>query len=295
MTTKSNFFYKNVSISDIVQTKGVSTSRMDGYIGMPIPDIPDGYETTVKSGNTSTKFIQYNGMQPLTFGYFIGGSDLLYKYTAATTGVLANSQDVTIPTGAKSCRVISVGGGGGKGGDSGYAAAQSFNSKNTSKGETNGGGAGAFASYNYTKVDKLVDYKTIKVTVGAAGGKGGTGSSEKVNSNYNNKTLDYNKNKTTNVGAGGRGDTGGPSYIELANTDSKVKLQTANANGGEGGYGGNAGYANASYDKQDANGGSVGKTGSPYEKQAKDTNFPSLSTYGDSGVGGAVQIIWLYD
>ena len=267
----SNFSYKGVSVSNIVTNNG--NTNVSGFSGMPGPIATN-----------------YNGMKPLTFGYTSGTPpvDICNQYTANNTGIIFNSQAVSIPSGVKSCRVISVGGGGGTGGSSGNAAAEAYN--NSAAATSTMGGKGGFGSYTYTNIP-LTGYSSFNVVVGTSGTNGNVGSSQKVNSNYNWTNAVYNNNKTTNVSSGNTGGSGGNSYIILNGTSN----WSAVANGGGGGGGGQYPYANASKNAANTGGGSAGNVGTPTASQAYDGNYPALTGYGNPGTAGAVQIIWLYN
>ena len=272
----SGYSYKGININNICVNNG-TTTNVSGFSGMP-----------------TTSTTNYSSMRPLTFGYTTGSPpvDLYNQYTASNTGIITTTGNHSIPIGAKSCRVISVGGGGGSGGKGGNAAAESYNGTQTSA--TGGaGGLGGYGTYNYSNIS-LSTYTGIYASIGGAGTDGNSGNNQKVNSNYNAANVNYNNNKTTNVNAGNDGNAGIQTYIQLTTTNSQSGYY-AIGSGGNGGIGGNPASANASQNKADANKGSDGTNGTPATTQANDSNYPTLSNYGNPDTQGAVQIIWLYD
>lgn len=269
----SGYSYKGVSVNNICVNNG-STANVGGFSGMP-----------------ATSVTNYSSMRPLTFGYTTGNPpvDICNKYAAPNTGIITTSGNHSIPTGVKSCRVISVGGGGGNGGGGGTATSESYTG--TSSGSGGGaGGSGGYGSYIYSNIS-LTGYSSIYVYTGASGTNGNAGSNQKVNSNYTPIPAGYNNNKTTNVNDGNAGNAGGYSYIILNGTNNWV----AAAAGGNGGGGGGAASANASENKATSNGGSAGAAGTPTTSEANDSNYSTLENYGYPDTQGAVQIIWLYD
>ena len=305
----SGYYYKGIALSDIYVNDG-STSNDYGFFNMPTM--------------TSTK---YSGMRPNSLGYTFSGVDLSNHATA--NHVLytnATTTNVDIPTGVKSCRVISVGGSGGSGGAGGNASSKAYLSS-TSKASFGGdGGVGGYGGYNYSKLN-LNSVSKIHVVVGSAG-KGGTSGN---NNSTDTNSTDFSNN--TKGGDGNSGNAGNSSYIYF---DNNTTSHYAIANGGNGGGGGNGASAKAEFSKSDSDPGKSGSAGNSSESQAKDTNYPQLISYtfpgttifnpskgkteeifppinfyagmpssgadasnsedtGSPGMNGAVQIIWLYD
>lgn len=268
----SNFSYKGVSVSNIVTSNGNAT--VSGFAGMPA--IPLGGSN-------------YNGMKPLTFGYTSGTPpvDICNQYIAQSN-LITSSTNVNIPSGAKSCRVISIGGGGGSGGSGGYGSAKSYYNSNNAKGNGGDGGSGGYGQYTYGAINLAgYGFNYITVTVGGPGNNG---------SNGDNKSQNMAKG-TTKGNYGSSGNTGAPSYVVPTGPAATAYFgQQAYANGGNGGGGGEGGSGTVnSNGNTNSNKGSDGSAGTPDSSQAYDGNYPALSNYGNPGTQGAVQIIWLYN
>jgi len=310
----SGYYYKGISLSEIYVNDG-STSNDYGFFNMP--------------AMSSTK---YSGMRPNPLGYTCAGVDLSNHATA--NYVLYTDETTTnvdIPTGVKSCRVISVGGSGGGGGAGGKATSKAFANDSSKSSFGGDGGAGGYGEYNYSKLN-LDSVSKIHVVVGSAG-KGGTSGNN--NSTHMNATSTSTSNNTKG-NDGNSGNAGNSSYIYF---DNNTTSHYAIAKGGNGGGGGVGAKAKAEYLTSDSTAGDNGSSGNPSESQAKDTNYPQLiiktinfppitmfdpikgetkyipippvnfyagmpsngafasnsDDTGYQGMNGAVQIIWLYD
>jgi hypothetical protein len=191
----SGYYYKGISLSEIYVNDG-STSNDYGFFNMP--------------AMSSTK---YSGMRPNPLGYTCAGVDLSNHATA--NYVLYTDETTTnvdIPTGVKSCRVISVGGSGGGGGAGGNASSKAFTDDNTKSSFGGDGGAGGYGEYNYSKLN-LDSVSKIHVVVGSAG-KGGTSGNN--NSTHMNATSTSTRNNTKG-NDGNSGNAGNSSYIYFDN------------------------------------------------------------------------------
>jgi hypothetical protein len=280
----SNYSYKGISVSQICSNNG--NAIVSGFSGMPGPI-------------TTT----YSGLRPLKFGYFSGNPpiDLCNQYTAPSI-TISTDQTIAIRSGAKSCRIISVGGAGGGGGHGGKATAYTYNG-NDEKDFGGDGGMGGYGKYNYSETS-LVNYNNISITVGDGGTGGSSGSDpDSEKSEYNAGKASYTK---VNVygGDGHAGNAGKSSYIILNGTSTQLAI----ADGGNGGAGGIGGYAWAGQSSHDGNKGAPGTSGNT--STSEDNNYPTFN-YGKPsttisvdggetgggypGNGGVVQIIWLYD
>ena len=310
----SGYYYKGISLSEIYVNDG-STSNDYGFFNMP-----------------AMSYTKYSGMRPNPLGYTCAGVDLSNHATANYVVYTdETTTNVDIPTGVKSCRVISVGGSGGGGGAGGNATSKAF-VKETSKSSFGGdGGAGGYGEYNYSKLN-LDSVSKIHVVVGSAGTGGTSGNNKSTYMNVSNTSTSNN----TKGNDGNSGNAGNSSYIYF---DNNTTSHYAIAKGGNGGGGGEGAKATAEYftsysNSPDEN----GSAGNPSESQAKDTNYPPVISYtekismpiidikgtvtkyvdvdvpfyagvpsttvaqaynsdanGYKGTDGAVQIIWLYD
>jgi hypothetical protein len=261
----SGYSYKGVTVNNICVNNG-STANVSGFSGMP-----------------ATSATNYSSMRPLTFGYNTGNPpvDICNQYTAPNTGTITSSGNHSIPTGVKSCRVISVGGGGGAGGTGGNAKATSYNTGYSANGSGGSGGSGGYGTYSYNNYISLSGQSNIYVTIGSSGNNGGTG--DGVGKNYASGKISGHQ--------GGSGNGGGSSYITIGSTQMSVGY---GGNGGEGGEGGSA-NVDGNDGKVNSAKGSSGNAGTPITTQSNDSNYPTLSNYGHPDTQGAVQIIWLYD
>ena len=286
----SGYFYKDISINNIVVNNG-KTTNVSGFSGMPDP-----------SGGTN-----YSSMRPLKFGYTTGNSDLLNQYAAPNTGIItASGTTVNVPSGVKYCRVISVGGAGGGGGHGGKASATSYNGHNSTN-YGGDGGIGGYGTYTYINSLSISGHNSISVTVGSGGNGGSSGNDDSKKSTYNAGNANYT-NVKSNGNDGAPGNAGNSSYITL-NGDTTTHL--AVAPGGNGGGGGNGAWANATESGHNGGDGNAGAYGNSTTAKSNDPNYPILSNYGipsnviakdgggqatgGNGTQGAVQIIWLYD
>lgn len=284
----SNYFYKNISLSNIYENSGNSTpsspSPFDSFVGIPV-------------GSSTI----YTAEQPNTFGFSYQSIDLTNYVTANNTGLVNTTGNYTIPTGCKSVRVISVGGGGGAGGEGGYAKCTAYDNAE----ESNPGGpgcSGGYAEYNISNIS-TGNSTTLSVFIGNAGTGGTIGDSDAVKSNFNG--LNYNNEKCNNQKAGNDGTAGNSTYITF---DANGPTQYAIALGGNGGQGGNAAKGNVEENKfNDTNpGNSNAPTGLGNAVNSQYSGapnyYPQLGNGGHPGVNsattgqnGAAQIIWLFD
>jgi len=286
----SLFTFKGTSISNIYVNDGTTSNT--GFLNIPNSNSTDG--------------VNYSSMRPNSFGYSYSGTDLCNSYTAKTTGILTYTQNVSIPTGATHCKIISVGGGGGSGGSGGVASSRAYNGARYATGGINTavsvdnsqttvtylgtGGSGGYGEYNYTSIN-ISGAKTIDVTVGNPGNAGTNGNDVYNRSNRNGSKGDYKYDVCTSVSnAGNDGTDGTSSYINISGT------QYALSNGGVKGTCGNGGKAQAGESNAYGNiNATIGSAGNSTTQQANDNSYKTLSTYGNPGTQGAVQIIWLYD
>ncbi len=307
----SGYYYKGISLSEIYVNDG-STSNDYGFFNMP-----------------AMSYTKYSGMRPNPLGYTCAGVDLSNHATA--NYVLYTDETTTnvdIPTGVKSCRVISVGGSGGGGGAGGNASSKAFTDDNTKSSFGGDGGAGGYGEYNYSKLN-LDSVSKIHVVVGSAGTGGTSGNNNSTHMNVSSTSTSNN----TKGYDGNSGNAGNSSYIYF---DNNTTSHYAIAKGGNGGGGGIGAHATAEYFNSKSTPGNSGSAGNSSESQAKDTNYPQLISYtipavtmidpltgqkkvivppvnfyagmpsngafasnsddtGYQGMNGAVQIIWLYD
>ncbi len=293
----SNYYYKGVSLNNIYVNDGKSTTdtKFYGYAGIP--------NSNSNQGST------YSGERPLAFGFTYQGTNLS-TYTTANSTTYTSSGNATIPTGCKSIRVISVGGGGGGGGAGGNATGSAY--AKIDWGTGGAGGNGGYGSIVYSNSDtnnniSLSNYNSIYVTVGTAGAAGVAG--ENV---IGAATGNYP------APSGNAGGAGKSSYIDLIKSNGE-KSSICTANPGNGGNGGNGasvfvdttnGFVNP---KDGTNGNQGTLTSDPYSS----SNYPDIgggepgnggyktlndktgtnwnSTPANDGTSGTVQIIWLYD
>ena len=308
----SGYYYKGIDLSNIYVNDGTIIDS-------------NGFNIPVAKG----KYFNYSGMRPNSFGYTVSGVDLCNTATANYALYTdSTTTNVDIPSGVKSCRVISVGGAGGGGGAGGKATSKAYFNSNSKSSFGGDGGVGGYGGYNYSKLN-LDSVSKIQVVVGSAG-KGGT-SGDNNSTHMNIASTDTSNN--TKGGDGNSGNAGNSSYIYF---DNNTTSHYAVANGGNGGGGGNGAFAKAEFSTSSSNSGKSGSTGNSTESQAKDTNYPQLISYtipaytytdpitgvttkitdsrsyyagvpsngadasnsedtGYTGTNGAVQIIWLYD
>lgn len=310
----SGYYYKGISLSEIYVNDG-STSNDYGFFNMP--------------AMSSTK---YSGMRPNPLGYTCAGVDLSNHATANYDVYTDTSKttNVVVPSGVKSCRVISVGGSGGGGGAGGNASSKAFTDENTKSSFGGDGGAGGYGEYNYSKLN-LDSVSKIHVVVGSAGTGGTSGNNNSTHMNVSSTSTRNN----TKGNDGNSGNAGNSSYIYF---DNNTTSHYAIAKGGNGGGGGVGAHATAEYFNSNSTPGNSGSAGNSSESQAKDTNYPQLISYtekismpiidikgtvtkyvdvdvpfyagvpsttvaqaynsddtGYKGTDGTVQIIWLYD
>ena len=309
----SGYYYKGIDLSNIYVNDGLISDS-------------NGFNIPVAKGN----YFNYSGMRPNSFGYTVSGVDLCNTATA-NYDVYTDSTttNVDIPSGVKSCRVISVGGSGGGGGAGGNASSKAYINSNSKSSFGGDGGVGGYGGYHYSKLN-LDSVSKIQVVVGSAG-KGGT-SGNNNSTHMNIASTDTSNN--TKGGDGNSGNAGNSSYIYF---DNNTTSHYAVADGGNGGGGGNGASAKAEYSNSNSNSGNSGSTGNSTESQAKDTNYPEVISYtgtksittvdykgasstvtvpvsyyagvpsttvaeasnsdanGYKGTNGAVQIIWLYE
>lgn len=311
----SGYYYKGIDLSNIYVNDGL----LNDSIGFKIP---------VSKGN----YLDYSGMRPISFGYTVSGVDLCNTTTANYDVYTDTSKttNVVVPSGVKSCRVISVGGSGGGGGCGGNASAKEYLTSKSSGSFGGDGGMGGYGAYKYSTIN-LDSVSTIQVVVGSAGTGGTAGNSNSTHMNVTELTL----SKNTSGGDGNSGNAGNLSYIYFDNNSNTHYAVSGGGNGGEGGYGANAKATYAAANSKEGDGGTAGNAS---ETQANDTNYPPVISYtvkkrmpiidikgtvtkyvdvdvpyyagvpsttvaqaynsdanGYKGTDGAVQIIWLYD
>jgi hypothetical protein len=277
----SNYFYKNNNLNQIYENNG-TVSSTGAFIGIP-----------QSTGNFNT----YSGMNPNPIGYLINGTDIANSLTAKSTIYTSTtSTPISIPTGCKSIRAISVGGGGGGGGRGGTAKMTiALVSDASSQGADGGSGGNGNYAYIYPSLS-INSNSQITVNIGNNGTGGESG---------------LPKFSTTTAGivdsikgeAGKSGSNGNSSYINING------IQYALANGGNGGSGGEGGSVKANSDsKYSRDPGAPNPASMGIGGLNINNNFPSITEYGIGGAGsspeytygrsggrGAVQIIWLYD
>ena len=290
----SDFLFKGYSINQITDTTG-SNLQAPGYLNS-FPIAPTNY--------------QYS--RPLSFGYLYGNQQISDSTKAVSKHYYSptNIDLLNDTPGASRYRVIMIGGGAGGGGYGGYAEAKQKNTFSTKNYKSSGGpgGNGGYGQYTYSPT---AGYSispsmtnTLNIIVGGGGGGGTNGNNDSNNVSGNGKTNAHGN-------AGNQGNPGGVSSLKI--TDQNVAfLSTSSANGGGGGGGGNA-YANATNGSGSSTQGSPGTIGNLNNTDPINTGWdPSL--FLDSGVGGAgginnkttisnansgkggcVQIIWLYE
>lgn len=278
----SNFFYKNINLNQIYVNDGTVTSTGSQFVGLPIG-----------KGIYNT----YSGMNPNPIGYQVNGVDISNSLTAKSTIYTSTiSTPISIPTGCKSIRAISVGGGGGGGGRGGTAKINiTFVSEASSQGADGGGGGNGNYAYIYPSLP-INSNSQITVSIGNNGTGGEAGLPR-----FSTTTAGIEDSIKGQIGKSGT--SGNSSYINING------IQYALANGGNGGSGGEGGSikansgSNYSRDPGAPNPAPTGIGGLNINN-----NFPSITgygiggagsnpeyTYGSSGGQGAVQIIWLYD
>lgn len=278
----SNYLYKGVPISTITNNSG---SSAPGYDYFPI------------------QLTNYTQNRPLEFGFYSNGLSPTNVSDSATAraDIYKSSTTVNDFQGAKSIRILSIGGGGGGGGWAGSASAKqdpgiNGNSKSGS-GSGGNGGNGGYGTYGGTNTTPIYG-SSIEIFVGTGGLAGDTS----ANSANSTKTG----NAKANTQPGKTGDPGNYSYIVMGG------LTYGTAAAGNGGNGGNGGTASANIFNQKSNGtpGSPGSSGT-LETAAQVPDYwnpDNISNYGIGGTGGQnnanqptngtdgfVQIIWLYD
>ena len=307
----SNYYYKGVNLNNIYVNDGKTTSdaTTNGYIGIP--------------NSNSNEGIKYPGEAPVSFGFKYKGTDLSTTCTANTT-TYTSSTNASIPTGCKSIRVISVGGGGSGGGAGGNAQAKASNGGNTAKGNGGAGLNGGYGSITYSNNNTAENYNienanSIYVTVGTSGNLGNNGQDNSVSATI------FDKSDTATGGVGGAGNAGNASYLTITTNNGTNNVFEASP--GNGGAGGNGASAKVNAPDQKTNS-SKGNSNTDYANLQNDpyssTVYPELIfekfkivnekiniPYGNPGTGsyyndstlytgsnavqGVVKIIWLYD
>lgn len=307
----SNYYYKGVNLNNIYVNDGKTTSdaTTNGYIGIP--------------NSNSNEGIKYPGEAPVSFGFKYKGTDLSKTCTANTT-TYTSSTNASIPTGCKSIRVISVGGGGAGGGAGGNAEATAISGGNTAKGNGGAGLNGGYGSITYSNNNTAANYNienanSIYVTVGTSGNLGNNGTD-----NYVSATL-FDNSESTTGGVGGAGNAGNASYLTITTNNGTNNVFEASP--GNGGAGGNGAYAfvdapdqKTTSNKGNSNTDYANLQNDPYSskvypelifqkiKFGNETinipyGYPGTGSYynektlypGSTGLPGVVKIIWLYD
>lgn len=280
----SNYFYKNVPLNNIYASNGYSNTNNPfyGYVGIPM--------------GTSTI---YTGLRPVSFGYKSSGSDLSESVTAGYTSYYNDSNNVNVPTGAKSMRVISIGGGGGGGGGGGYGQCKgNVAPTNTAKGNGGSGQAGTYGTIAYSNNDPNSNIPidgNISVSVGQGGASGNAG---------NDSSRNSAGKLSTSGNEGNSGGAGQASFLTISNNNGNLNylLYSNGVAGGEGGNGGTAFVVDGANTNSVQGNQNASDPNNPYSSNV----YPDTSE-GDPGAGGApsgsgnngnpgiIQIIWLYD
>jgi hypothetical protein len=255
----------------------------------------------------------YDNNKPLEFQFYddvysnVGSSTNISYHTTAYSTVyktedsLTNIDRVNDGRGANSLNVISISGGGGGGGYGGNAKAVIYNGNSSATGYGGDGGIGGYGSWGYAiGVDlKNLSSNTISVYVGGGGAAGANGKNNSIKAPFLGKAG-------TKGSVGKNGDPPKSSYILIDGT----QYGYANVSNQGGGVGGEGASASAS-DKSSSNQGAPGNPGFPTTSQAIPLGFDpnqfvdrgvpgnggsnGNQTSANSGKGGCVQIIWLYD
>jgi len=271
----SGFSYKGINIYQITDNKG---SKVPGYnfIGT----------------NTSD-----TGLRPLPFGLTYQGTPLSNYCTAQTT-LYTNTalQTVPIPSGSKSFAFYGIGGGGGPGGKGGNALFYDMDVVNEvayfTEGPGGSGGTGVKGGYISGYQISNEGQTSLKIIIGTGGNQGADGATNVIDKRFTVGGPD-----TTIGGSGNSGNAGNSTSIKIFNTT----YSTSQADGGNGGNGGTVkanSYSPPTFSKIPGEG---GNTPSPNPSPAKinnvNVNFPTSidGGYGNPGVQGALQIIWLYN
>lgn len=274
----SNYFYKGVNLTSICVNDG-KTGKINNYTGVP---------------NTNGLYSDYSSMRPLSFGYVdSNGADLSKYYTANYTVYVGSSKVNTVPTGSKSCRIITIGGAGGDGGDGGSASAKK--NVNNTKNSKSDGGSGGLGGYGYFAYGNS-QFRTggyIEIIVGGAGSDGLDGANYSANVNNSGNTKEEGTG-----GDGGDGGAGSPSGFYYYESNGK-QITAISSSGGNGGNGGNGAIAYAKTGSTNSYPGNAGNAGSPSvnDRGINNAYYNFNADYGNptAGSNGAVIVIWLYD
>ena len=213
----SNYFYKGILISDLIQP---GTSTLTNFTGFP------GYSPA--SNYSSERPLPFNFSTPTV-------PDVSTLMNAKFVDFTSGKGDYTVPNMYTSFRMILIGGAGGSGGGGGCGWNGWSASDPPSVGRTSGengyeAGKGSFtyASTNLAYYILGTPGVNITYTVGEGGVKGNAGG-------------DHSK---ASMGAGGKGNTGnhgGLSSIIMTLVGGDRDLLRCYANGGYGGSGGDSG------------------------------------------------------
>ena len=198
---------------------------MNGFTlkGIPLSTIMKTASTTAPGYTVNSTAIKYDtttfaNSKPLSTGYQVSGVDLSNTAMAHNKSY-TSTKSGTVPQGAKSCRYVLRGGGGGCGGGSGA----SLNHDGTFGDEYWVYGYHAYAgTQGATEEGKInISGTTYTVTIGS-GGEGGPGGG-----------YGYGDSPSQSISSkkGDTGSTGGSTYIKFTN-------KTPEALGGVGGAGG---------------------------------------------------------
>lgn len=272
----SNFLFKGVSLSTVINTTSGTTSAT-GY-GF-------SYNTTV-----------YANSRPLPVRYQINGTDIANTaaayYTKHTNTTLTT---YNVPTGAKACRYVLRGGGGGSGGGGGAAIDFDGYLQYRSGGKSHGGTQGSFEVGTISSISGT----TYTIVVGSGGPGGEGGARRQFDSNGANVTAKsgepggiggstiFNINGTQNGAIGGAGGAGGTG---------------ANAPAAGGGTGGTPGGSDSiavalrlDWDPVVVGTAGTGNPGASGGGFNTNNNNADPGANGSAGNTGAAQIIWLYE
>jgi len=211
------YSYKGTDINKLIVN---GTNNLTNYIGFP------AYATTTYS---SEKPLPFNISSPTSDVSTLMASE--YHDFTTTPSTTTTSGTYSIPGDYNAFRAILVGGGGGGGGAGGcgWSAANGRTS-------ANGGGSGGVGSFIMieTAAQITTTPATISYTVGGGGNKGPAGGAR------DNGPTD------TNYGPGGKGNNGEKGAATSITISIGGAPYTIYANGGSGGYGGDAGGPSAS-------------------------------------------------
>jgi len=262
----SNYYYKNVKLSDFIEY--ITTDISSSYNHIDLSLNTESYTSIVKSGVNINE-------HPTNISYLIGQTTQISSYFIVKSNeYTATNANITIPNYCKKINIILIGKGG-NGATGGSSTAQNqqnqntntnFNNQNNNNnvwatGYTGGsGGGGAFVYISNIPVTpsaninvqiestatKLI-YQTTTYTAGAgtdgSAATDGTGSTTKstsdISGNGSGTTSGSNNYLTVSNGGGGAGGAGGAG-VQYHSTASDNPNITANS--GDPGTVGQSGY-----------------------------------------------------